>query len=239
MTYYNSRLVRRQQKITRRQAYFFFAGSLLLIIALVIFGLPALFSLTGTISSFNQNGDSNKSTNQSLAPTVPQLSQDFTATNTAQIKIEGFADAKTTIQLFHNASPDQTTITGDDGKFEFSVSLEKGSNTFQAQAVADSGNKSDKSAPYVVSYLQGNPKLDITSPKDGDSINASSVTITGQLDPGSTVAINDHLAIVDSNGNFQASVNLQNGDNLIKIVATDTAGNTISKQLQVKSTATP
>lgn len=238
MSYYNSRLARRQQKITRRDAYLYLVGSVGLVIILGVFGLPALFRLTGTISGLNQK-TATSSADQNLAPTIPSLSQDFTATNTAQIKIDGFADAKTTIQLFHNDNPDQTMVSDPDGKFEFQVTLDKGLNRYEAQAVADSGNKSAKSGSYLVSYLQGNPKLDISSPKDGDSVNTSSITIVGQVDPGSTLSINEHLQIVDPNGNFQASINLQNGDNNLKITATDTAGNQTTKQLLVKSTATP
>lgn len=232
MTYYNSRFARRQQKLSRQQAYLFFAGSIGLLVVLGIFGLPFLFNLTGTISSFNQKA-SPKTTDQSLAPTVPNLSQDLTATNTAQIKISGFADAKTTIQLFHNNTPDQTAISDPDGKFDFTVTLDKGANTYQAQAIADSGQKSANSQTYLVTYLTTGPRLDISPTKDNDT------TITGQTDPGVSVSINDHLVIVDSSGKFTNSTNLKNGDNNFKIIATDQAGNQTTKQLLIKSTATP
>lgn len=232
MVTYNSRLARREARLSRRQTYLFLAGSAILIVALILFGLPLLFRLTGAISGINEK-TANQGASQGLAPTIPELSQDLSATNTAQITISGFADAKTTIQLFHNNIPDQTVVSGDDGKFEFPVTLDKGTNSFAAQAIADAGQKSAQSQTYSVSYLTGNPKLDISTPNDNDA------AISGQTDPGDSVSINDHLVIVDSLGKFSSPTNLKSGDNNFKIVATDQAGNTTVKQVTIKSTTTP
>ena len=80
----------------------------------------------------------------------------------------------------------------------------------------------------MVSYVKGTPKLTLTSPSDGQTFSKDSnkATIAGQTDPTDRVTVNGYWAIVDSKGNFTYALPLQNGDNQLKIIATDDAGNT-------------
>lgn len=68
-------------------------------------------------------------------------------------------------------------------------------------------------------YAFINPPLDITSPKDNQIINSSSVTVSGKTDPNSTVYVNKDLISVDSSGNFEKTISVFPGKTTIVIRA--------------------
>jgi len=57
--------------------------------------------------------------------------------------------------------------------------------------------------------------------------------VHGKTDPNVKVTINDFWAIVDDSGNYSYNLSLKSGDNPIKIVATDDAGNNTEKDLKI------
>jgi bacillopeptidase F len=87
---------------------------------------------------------------------------------------------------------------------------------------------------FTVSLLTDPPSLSITSPKDGDTVSNQLTPIMGTTDEGAKVTVNDLFCIVDDKGNFSYGFNFQNGDNKIKVVATDAAGNKTTKEMTVK-----
>ncbi|MBI4297777.1 MAG: Ig-like domain-containing protein [Chloroflexi bacterium] len=70
-------------------------------------------------------------------------------------------------------------------------------------------------------------------PADGSVVEASSITIRGQTLHGVVVSVNGELVDVDSNGNFSWQVALDEGSNIIDIIASDEAGNEVTAQLVV------
>jgi len=125
-------------------------------------------------------------------------------------------------------------IAGDDGTFSQDAQLQKDDNVFTAVGINDTNQKSPVSDGYTIRFLTGNPKLDVSSPKDGDVLYNTPATIIGQTDPGDSITVNDRLAIVDSSGKFSFSLNLNSGDNKVKVVTTDPAGNQTTKELTIK-----
>jgi len=197
-------------------------------------GLPFLFALTGTINNLRHKNDS-ATTENKIAPTIPSFSIDYEATSSATIKIHGIADPKISVEIFRNNRPLETVISADDGVFKLEADLEKGINTFTAMAISESGQKSATSDTYQVTFLSGKPKLEITTPKDKETVNGSLTTVTGQTDPGNAITVNDRLTIVDKDGKFSYSLNLNSGENKITITATDLAKNETKKELLVTS----
>ena len=63
---------------------------------------------------------------------------------------------------------------------------------------------------------------------------SQNISVSGATDPGDSVSVNDRLAIVDKDGNFSYSLDLNSGDNKIKVVSSDPAGNQTTKELTVK-----
>ncbi len=68
-------------------------------------------------------------------------------------------------------------------------------------------------------------KLAVSQPLDGANVNTTAVTVKGTTKAGATVSINDEDVIADSQGNFTASLTLDDGLNAIDVIATDNAGN--------------
>src|SRR4030042_34014 len=81
--------------------------------------------------------------------------------------------------------------------------------------------------------------LEITQPEDGDQVNTSSVLVSGKTNAGAVVSIsvdgNDKIEIanVDQNGNFSATVTLEEGPNFIEVIASDQQGNEKSSSVAV------
>lgn len=218
----------RYEKRTKRQTIFFLLLSLLLLVLLVVYGLPALLNLTSFISNYKKTPVT--VTKKELVPTTPRLSEDLTATFSARIKISGVADPKSTVELFQNNDSQGTTAADDNGVFSFAVNLNKGDNIFTARAANGTGEKSELSGEYKISFLNSPPKLEAFAANDG--------TVAGTTDPGNTVSINDRLTIVDSRGKFSYQLSLKDGENKITVVATDPAGNQTKKELTTTK-ATP
>src|SRR5436190_19031594 len=88
------------------------------------------------------------------------------------------------------------------------------------------------------------PKINITSPKDGASIETPAATIKGITQTGSTVIARNPAnsasitAVAGRDGSFEIELPLVPGDNQIEIDATDLAGNIAQKTLKVTQGST-
>lgn len=67
--------------------------------------------------------------------------------------------------------------------------------------------------------------LRIISPVDGAIVNTSIVEIVGEAPAGSVISIGDDILIVGAEGVFKHIVTLEEGPNLIEILASDASGN--------------
>ena len=83
------------------------------------------------------------------------------------------------------------------------------------------------------------PTLDISTPSDGQRFDknsigsGNSISVSGKTDQGVSVTVNGFWAVVDDSNNFSYTLPLQNGDNQIKIIAIDQAGNKTEKDIKV------
>ena len=76
--------------------------------------------------------------------------------------------------------------------------------------------------------------LQILSPLDEAVVNTSQVDVTGSAPAGTVVTINDEILIVGSDQQFRTTVSLDDGPNLIEIVASDESGNEMSVLLTIR-----
>lgn len=233
MRSFSSRLQSTYEKRNRQKIVIFITLSVIVLIFLIKAGIPAIFSISQAISQVRRNSANISQADNSVIPTIPIFSQDLTATSSANVKISGASDPKITIEVTQNGRSLGTAVAKDDGSFSYDVSLEKNENTFIAIAISESGKKSPQSQAYVIRFLSGQPKLDIISPKDGDKISQNQTNISGKIDSGNTVTVNDRFAIVNSDGSFSYTLNLASGENKIKVTVTDPAGNKTSKEFTV------
>lgn len=227
-----SRLSRNIENKTKKRIFFNIIGSFIVLFLLIKFVLPFLFNLN-TLFAKDQTSTQKSQAKTYVAP--PILTVPYTATNSAQITITGTATAKDSVKLFVNDVFTDTTTVKDDGSFSFeNVSLSSGANTVRAKA-NDGQSDSAFSDTNTVTLANKAPSLTIDSPSDGASFSHDqhTINVTGKTDPNMHVTVNDLWAIVDNNGNYSYNLQLQNGDNPIKVIATDDAGNKTEKDIKV------
>ena len=215
------------------------SGFIAIIIILIVFGPTLLTSFSLLIEKMQGNADTtsvaSQQDNSFVAP--PTLNPAVDATNSAQIAISGFAQKNQTVSLYVNDQLFDKTSADDQNKFHFSsVTLQQGQNTIKAKAENDNNKDSDFSNTLTISFIKSAPKLSIDQPQDGQGFSKSSspsINIEGSTDPGDNVTVNGSWAIVDDQGKYSYLYSLKDGDNDIKVIATDSAGNQTKKEIHI------
>ena len=167
-----------------------------------------------------------------MAPTLNPLPS---ATNSAKFTLSGKSEPLTNIDFYLNDSLADKTQADKNGNFSFDSLYVKGDN--KIYVLAKSVDKtSNPSETLNVFYKDSKPNLTTNSPTDGQqfSKDQSEVNVSGSTDPQVKVTVNGFWAIVDQSNNFNYKLKLQSGDNTIKIVVEDQAGNKTEKELKVK-----
>jgi hypothetical protein len=75
--------------------------------------------------------------------------------------------------------------------------------------------------------------LQITSPLDEAVVTLPQVEVTGSAPAGSVISVNEDILIVGADGQFKTTIALEEGPNLIEIIASDENGNETSALLTV------
>lgn len=155
-------------------------------------------------------------------------------TNQGTITVKGTTSPSTKVDLYNDGEKTAETTSDADGAFSSDVTLHDGENTITAKASTDSGS-TDPSEPVTVVLDQKKPSLTIDSPSDGLKTNHESVTVSGkaQDDHPDWVKVNGQRADVASDGSYSKRILLDSGDNAIRVVAQDKAGNRRSKSIHV------
>lgn len=232
----NSRLKKSQEK----QAILNIVGTIvvmgIILVTLIVFGIPLLINFSLTVEKFNKTNQTGiqSGNNEYLAP--PTLNPTYSATNSATLTVTGYSPQSRMVRLYVNRKLADKTDVKPDNSFSFNgILLQQGQNTIAARAVNDNGKESADSNSISVIYSNKQPTLSVDSPQDNQSFSKDQNTliVKGSTDPGDKVTVNDFWAIVDDAGKFSYTVKLQNGDNSIKVKASDDAGNTTEKDFKV------
>ena len=95
------------------------------------------------------------------------------------------------------------------------------------------------SGPTATAPANGQPSgsaplsLQIQSPQDGAIVNSPQINVSGTASPGEVVSVNDSVIVVGADGKFNAAISLDQGPNLIEVVASNDTGNQTSIELTV------
>lgn len=233
-----SRLSKNVEKRTKKTITLSIIGIVIVLFLLLKFGIEILvnFSLLLSGGKALQNSQADQNQISYIAP--PILNPLPSATDSARIIISGKSSKNMTVILYINSANVDQVQTDNNGNFTFSENLNSGDN--QIETIAQYNNKkSDFSNSYDVLYKNSPPALNVSSPSDGQNFNKNqvgpdnSIVISGKTDPGATVTVNGYWAVIDNSSNFSYTLPLQNGDNQIKIIAVDQAGNKTEKDLKV------
>ena len=75
--------------------------------------------------------------------------------------------------------------------------------------------------------------LAVTQPVDGGIVNVDKVEVRGSTSPGAVVSVNDEIALADTQGVFTVTISLEEGPNIIEVIASDEEGNEATTSLVV------
>ncbi|MGD6941435.1 S8 family serine peptidase [Cytobacillus gottheilii] len=155
----------------------------------------------------------------------------FTKNNTAVI--EGTTAPNVTVAIFNGDEEAAQTESTSEGTFSAEVPLTQGENTFTAKVTTETG-ATDASQPVTIIFDDTKPELVITSPENDSKTNKETVTVEGTVtdDHLDWVKVNGKKAKVED-GQFSLRLLLEEGENDIKVIAQDKAGNRIRKNVTV------
>lgn len=230
-----SRLSRTSAEKTKKQIIFFVIAIIVFLFIAFQFGPRLLNAITSLTSGFRKPITEvvSKDNNTLETPFIDSIPN---ATDSASIVITGsstYSDAQ--VELYVNDALMDTVPLTDDQKFKFeSVRLTDGQNIIRAK-VKKGDETSDYTRSYYVTYSQGAPKLEVSSPSDNQEFKRGDQTITvqGTTDPDNTITVNGFRAIVDETGSFSYNLNLSEGDNELTIKAQSASGKETEKKLKV------
>ena len=234
----HSRLMRKSRSTIKRRNLFWqiilsVSVSFFLFLLLLLLGLPLLAKLSLLLEKI-RSGEETSIVIDHIPPFPPQLESQFTATNSARLTLQGISEPGSTVKLYLNDKVLEKILVGKDGTFTTRVALVEGENNITAKAIDQADNESAFSNPLLISYKKGAPLLEIEFPTEEElQTEEKEIEIKGKTDPEVNLTINDRFVRVKSNGSFSFLVSLSEGENLIKVVATDQAGNQTKKERKV------
>jgi flagellar hook assembly protein FlgD len=126
---------------------------------------------------------------------------------------------------------DTEAAVDEEGNFNVDVVLEEGENTVRIEAIDAVGNVSVEER--LVHLRTRAPELSLTNVQDNMTVREPSLLVAGKTQPLATVQMNGRELAVDSQGGFQGTVDLIEGENILRVEAVDRAGNTAVKVLQL------
>ncbi len=146
--------------------------------------------------------------------------------NNPKVTIEGQAPTGVVLKINN-----QTIPVAPDGSFRYDLLLNEGDQTIQMTATDDVGNVT--TVERTVHVKTSGPRLEVNI-IDGASFSDPALQLTGVTSPGAVVLVNQREIGVGTLGDFQTTVSLLEGDNLIDVTARDQAGNTTNLTRRVR-----
>ncbi len=188
----------------------------------------------------NQNHYSNSIQKEALLPPTIQALPEYI--NTPRPRIKGTSMPGKTVVLFLDGNKIGQTLVDKNGQFSFEISQEipDGKHKLSGQ-IKDGPNESSLSLPIVFIVDTTAPELVIESPQDGADIKLKKsgekiIEVKGQSEAGVVIKVNNRLAKVNLDGSFSVRVPVKEGDQVLKAVSLDKAGNSTQKDIKIKVT---
>jgi hypothetical protein len=207
-------------------------ASIALLVGIFFLSVPVLSRLVTFWDIISPPKEAQQSSEDTISPQAPFISNFPSAVNEKFIDLQGYAESGSTVELYLNDDLAEKTITDSNGDFEFKdIALYEGTNTFYAKAIDQAGNESPESEAFAVILDKEPPELVVNQPKDGFSTNDERMEISGTTEPNASVFVNQHQAVVQSDGSFSLSILLSEGENELVIEAVDRAGNKSTQEL--------
>lgn len=167
--------------------------------------------------------------------TAPEITspKDGTFTNQEKTIVEGKAAPSTTVHVYNEDAEAATVQAAENGTFSAEVTLHEGENVLTAKSSTEAGMTDPSNAVKVI-LDKTKPGLTIENPKNGDKFNTEALTVSGTVTDANLdwVKVNGQNAPVQD-GKFTKRILLENGENMITVLANDKAGNRLKKTVKV------
>ncbi len=153
----------------------------------------------------------------------------------AYIKINGSSEPESKVEIYLNQQLILDTEADEEGEFQVAkINLDKGINYLSAKALDKAGNESETSQEIKIAYDDQPPTIEINQPGEEETVYQQSLEIKGKTESDEIkITVNDHLVVLEKEGEFNYLYELSEGKNSIKIVAQDLAGNQTEKDLSI------
>ncbi|MCS1350640.1 S8 family serine peptidase [Mechercharimyces sp. CAU 1602] len=152
-----------------------------------------------------------------------------------EITVEGNTSPGVKVHLYNHGEEVATTTATDTGAFAAEVDLSTGENKLSAKSSTDAG-MTEPSPEVTIIVDKKRPALTIEAPSDGEKTNKEVVTVRGNASDNEGLQwlkINNKKVTVQEDGSFSKRILLDEGENTIKVVARDKAGNKKQKRIKV------
>lgn len=228
-----SRLSKKAEKKSIQTIFLSFLGIGLILFLLFRYGIPLISDASFFFSRIISTEDKkNKRADEDKFVPVPEIDPLPRVTKEQNIKVTGTSLLGLSVALYLNGSKDNEMEVSDDGTFEFNVALTEGENILKAKSIKEE-KESEFSDAVIISYKKSGPELSIDSPKDGESVSwPNPYNVTGKTEQDITVTVNDFQAII-SGDTWSYALTLKDGENEVRVVATDLAGNKTEKIIKI------
>ena len=125
----------------------------------------------------------------------------------------------------------RAVAAGEGGRFQITVPLSPGVNTFDVVAINAEDNRTSR--PLTVTYLPLEPFfLTVTQPEDS-VVFERRIRLWGRTASDAQVTVNGVAIPVDFLGIFSTTITLRTGDNRISVLATNSEGKTLQETITV------
>lgn len=235
---FKPRSLRHSESKAKKKLIFNLVIIVVLIYVFFNWGLPFLVGNLGFLNKYKTVKPAEKvKIDEAIAP--PVLYVPFEATNSASLAISGYATPLSKVEIYIDDELKSQTTTDSEGKFTADpISLNLGSNNLYALTINDKDKKSLPSKTIKLFYSNEKPTLEVSQPADGMEITSGDkkVVVSGKTDPNNSVTVNGATVIVNSEGNFQTTININDGDNVITVISSTNFGTTNQTERRVKYT---
>ncbi len=216
------RLARREEKDIVKRIFFLSIFSVVLIFVLLTVGITGLGKLADLLDVVFKGGEEVTVETSDLNP--PILDVPPAHTNEEHLKVTGFSSGGDRIDIYLDDEKVGEAVP-EAGKFSLELTLKNGLNRIWAKTIAGD-RQSDFSQVAVVNFDKTAPKLEVSTPVDGQSFYGNNkVPVGGKTEPNVQVFVNGFLANVDTGGEFEVVVPVAEGDSELVVKALDDAGN--------------
>lgn len=215
-----------------------------LIVLVFYFAIPTMVKIADIWETTRSSGTATvDNRNLGIPLSRPYFDQSTpNATNSADFVLRGQAVAGVSIHVSHNGRDLPEVVADSSGGFTLSnLSLNEGVNSFTVYAQDSSGKKSEVSPEFKVALDTRAPKLEISSPKNGNTFSGARgalISINGKTDEATQMYVNGSFVILNADGSFDHKYQLAPGDNILTMYAMDDAGNK-SVEIVLKLTYNP